>query len=161
MPKMTRAVMEQKLDAVRRKYLTAGDLKGTLTEYEKLLVEAEKSGAETDALAMCCRDTADILYEVGRKEDAYEMYDRALGYSVSDVDIRAQTLHNKGLSKFQDGETDYGIELMKRSVEEASKCQYGKRCRLRKMILDNYRELLASLEKKEDLDVSLLFETEK
>ena len=138
----------QRLDQVRRVYFEQGDLERTLQGYTVILAECEAAGAEIDALAMCCRDIADILYELGEKADAFKMYDRALAYVVSDENIRAHTLMNKGICLIQEGKREGSIALF----AEANHLGSGP---LKQIVEQNYKVALAILRSQEKADVDV------
>ena len=149
---ITRKYVSVQLDTTRRERFERGDLEGTLTGYQDILQRCETEGAEEDALAVCCRDTADILYEIGRKGEAYQMYDRALMYDVTDKNIRAHTLLNKGLSFVQEGRKDDGLKLL----EEAGRIAIQNE--LKTVINNNYKLLSRSIAQKTEPEVLLATE---
>ena len=148
---MTRDNIDKKLISIRAMYYEKRDYQNLLRGYNSVLAEAERIGAEPDALAICCRDIADILYEMGRKREAYQMYDRSLSCNVSDTDIKVQTLMNKGLSQFQDGNKEVGKSLL----EEAMQLEVFNPT-LKYFLVLNYRNLLRLLDKKIEPERHLL-----
>ena len=130
--------IEKTLEYIRRHFFERGDLSGTLQHYQQVLSECEQHAVPPDAFAICCRDIADVLFELHKKPEAYAMYDRALSYKLIDLNIRAHTLMNKGISLVRDGRAHEGVVLL----QEALTCAQGKT--LREIIKHNLQIYISS-----------------
>ena len=149
---LTRVQVDRELDRIRRIYFERGDLRGTLIRYRTVLIDCQTQGAEEDAFAICCRDIADILYALDRKEEAFRMYDRALGYNVLDKNVRAQTLMNKGISLIQEGKQNDAEPFLKEACEISTPP-------FQQTAVKNYQLLLKALSENNQIEV--YFETQR